>query len=239
MNNIYIPSLPLGRALRVLKAGFRIPAAYPALAIRTASRIGRFGLICLVLAALAALSASASHTQDSTGGVTEEEYSIYASLIKEFYIKPDTHLAVIRERTFRYDSARGEDEQPWKGKVKGVVIEPSATEDFETKNSQHWPLDKSSFKLPIKADISSDADLRAIFHGRTGELEWMEYYKRYPDTSGLITLSRVGFNTAHTQGLVYIGSHCGPDCGDVHFLLLEKQGSAWVVKKVLKKVSFG
>lgn len=199
----------------------------------------RCTVICLISLVLASASVSAYRSQDSTGGVTEEEYAIYSSLIKQLYIKPDTKVAVVRERTFRYDSARGEEEQPWKGKVKGIVIDPSATEDFETKNEKHWLLDKSSFKLPIKADITTDADLRSIFHGRTGQLEWIEYYKRYPDTSGLITLSRVGFNTAHTQALVYIGSHCGPDCGDVHFYLLEKSGGTWAIKKELKKVSFG
>ncbi|HYM00034.1 MAG TPA: hypothetical protein VEZ90_13860 [Blastocatellia bacterium] len=198
--------------------------------------------ISLAFSSFSAFSHSHQESQDSkseASGVTKEEYSIYASLIKQLYIKPNIKLIVTREHTFRYDSSRGEDDQPWKGKVKGIVIDPTASQDFEAKNEKHWLLDQASLNLGVKAEISTDADLRAIFHGKNGDLEWIEYYKRYPDAGGILSFSRVGFNSAHTQGLVYIGIHCGPDCGDCHFFLLEKSGDAWTIKKVLRKISWG
>jgi hypothetical protein len=40
---------------------------------------------------------------------------------------------------------------------------------------------KSSFKLPVKFDLISDADLRSVFHGKLGDLEWTDFHRRYPD----------------------------------------------------------
>jgi hypothetical protein len=70
-------------------------------------------------------------------------------------------------------------------------------------------------------------------------LEWIAYYRRFSDSSGFIMLSRIGFNTERTQALLYLGSRCGPGCGDIHFLLLEKTNGTWTTKKELKKRNMG
>ncbi|HKV40060.1 MAG TPA: hypothetical protein VJX67_12670 [Blastocatellia bacterium] len=182
---------------------------------------------------------SATASENSSTTVSEEEYAIYSSLIKEFYIKPDIHLIVVEDRTFRYDRSRDEDDEPWNSKVKGITVEPSTVSDFQEKNLRHCELKRESFKLPVKTQLTTDADLRVIFRQHWGQVEWVNYYNRYPDSSGLIRVSRVGFNTAHTQGMLYIGSLCGPECGDIHFLLLEKTGSTWVIKKQIRKINLG
>ena len=180
-----------------------------------------------------ALGQDAQETQ-----VSDEEYEIYSAMIKELYVRPETKLWMIEDRTFRYDFSGG-DEQPWKDKPKGLIIDPSAVADYEIKNHGQSLLHKSSFKLPVKWDSITDADLRAIFHGHWGELEWTEYYRRFPDSSGFIMLSRVGFNTDHTQALLYTGSRSGPGYGEIHFLFLEKANGTWAIKKQLRKNKFG
>jgi hypothetical protein len=145
---------------------------------------------------------------------------------------------MVEERTFRYDFAV-ENDEPWREKKKGLNIDQSAVENYEARNSEHWLLNKASFKLPVKVNLITDDDLKAIFHGHWGELEWINYYRRFPDSSGFVMLSRVGFNTEHTQALLYAGSRCGPGCGDLHFLLLEKANGIWTTKKEIRKKSFG
>ena len=199
----------------------------------------RFIRLLFILVALGSFSVSYPLNQnDADEGVSAEEYDIYSSIIKQIYLKPETKMAMIEERTFRYDFGV-ENDEPWREKKKGVVIEESAIEDYETKNSQPWLLNKASFKLPVKTNLITDLDLKAIFHGNWGELQWINYYRRFPDSDGFVMLSRIGFNTERTQGLMYIGSRCGPRCGDIHFLLLEKANGVWVIKKELRKKSFG
>jgi hypothetical protein len=204
------------------------------------SRAGRavVGLFLISLA-LGSISVSTSRGQNvSDGGVSDEEYEIYSSLIQQKYLEKNNKLLVIEDRTFRYDFAV-ENDEPWRDKPKkGAAIDQSAAEDYETRNSRQWLFNKA-FKLPVKMDFITDLDLKAIFHGHWGELEWISYYRRYSESRGFIMLSRVGFNTAHTQALVYMGSRCGPGCGDLNFLLLEKVNGTWTTRKELRKKEFG
>jgi hypothetical protein len=57
-----------------------------------------------------------------------------------------------------------------------------------------------------------------------------EMSRRYPDTSGLTELSRVGFNWDRTEALVYIYHYCGSICGYIYLVRLEKHGGIWQVK---------
>ncbi|HEV8482831.1 MAG TPA: hypothetical protein VGV87_04665 [Blastocatellia bacterium] len=191
-----------------------------------------------MLIEVCSISVSAARGQSGSDvGVSDEEYEIYAAAIKQYYVRPDTKLLVIEDRTFRYDF--GDSEEPWKDKYKGLTIDRSTVEDYEARNVRPSLLSKTSFKLPVKFNLISDLDLKAIFHGTWGELEWIAYYRRFSDSSGFIMLSRIGFNTERTQALLYLGSRCGPGCGDIHFLLLEKTNGTWTTKKELKKRNMG
>lgn len=206
--------------------------------IRAARLIGAL----LILVAFASAASSLSRIQfEADGEVSDEEYKIYASAIEQFYITPaekPVKLLMIEERTFRYDFTV-QNEEPWREKYKGLTIDQSAIEDYETKNSKKCLLRKESFTLPVKHSLITDLDLKAIFHGNWGELEWINYYRRFPDSIGFVMVSRVGFNTDHTQALLYLGSRCGPFCGEIHFLLLQNANGTWTVKKELRKKSFG
>jgi hypothetical protein len=194
----------------------------------------------LIWGALGSVSPAHSRQSTSGAGVSDEEYEIYSSVIKQLYVQPNTRQVIIEERTFRYDFAV-ENDEPWreKNKKKGVSIDESAADDYETKNSTKWLLNKNSFKLPMKISLITDDDLRSIFHGSWGDLEWINYYRRFPESRGFVMLSRIGFNTERTQALVYVGSRCGPGCGDIHFLLLEKANGVWTTKKAIRNKSFG
>jgi len=67
---------------------------------------------------------------------------------------------------------------------------------------------------------------------------WNEFYKRHPNSEGVIVLSRVGFNAGMNQALLYIDHTCGGLCGTGHYVLLEKSHGAWrVVKREMVWVS--
>lgn len=201
--------------------------------------VGLVGLF-LSVTVLSSVSISTPREQSkSDDGVSNEEYEIYSTLIQQKYTLPNIKLILIEERTFRYDFAM-ENDEPWKDKPrKGLIIDPSAAEDYEAKNSQKWLLNKASFKLPLKLSFITDLDLKAIFHGHWGDLEWIDFYRRYPESRGFVMVSRIGFNAAHTQALLYVGSRCGPGCGDLNFLLLEKVNGIWTTRKELRKKELG
>lgn len=62
--------------------------------------------------------------------------------------------------------------------------------------------------------------------------------KKYPDSAGIIVLSRVGFNSKKNQALIYIANQRGLLGGNGMFFVLAKGDQRWkVVKSVMMWIS--
>jgi hypothetical protein len=57
------------------------------------------------------------------------------------------------------------------------------------------------------------------------------FYERYPNTPGITTLSRVGFNEPLDQALVYIGTMSHWKAGVGYYVLLSKVNGSWLVEQ--------
>ena len=60
---------------------------------------------------------------------------------------------------------------------------------------------------------------------------WDQFYRAYPNSSGLIFFSQVGFNNRQDQAFLYMGRSCGGLCGVGEYVLLNKVNGEWVVSK--------
>ena len=60
---------------------------------------------------------------------------------------------------------------------------------------------------------------------------WGEFAKKFPNSAGLISFSKVGFNNQHDQALVYVGLSCGWLCGEGKYVLLKKVNGKWAIQK--------
>ena len=56
---------------------------------------------------------------------------------------------------------------------------------------------------------------------------WREFYRKYPDSGGYITMSAVGFNADKTIAIVYMGHSCGGLCGGGTYHFLRKAEGKW------------
>jgi hypothetical protein len=75
-----------------------------------------------------------------------------------------------------------------------------------------------------------DADLAPIREAAGNPTEyWEAFYAAYPDSPGLIRLSRVGVDPSREQALVWVTHQCGGRCGTGSYLLLSKANGSWVV----------
>lgn len=59
---------------------------------------------------------------------------------------------------------------------------------------------------------------------------WEKFYRKYPNSPGIVFFSRVGFNDRYDQAFVYVGRSCGGLCGAGEYVLLNKVNGRWVVK---------
>jgi hypothetical protein len=95
---------------------------------------------------------------------------------------------------------------------------------------------RRSFALPIPYQIVSSSEMHSIF-GTPGDI-WGRYCEKYPNSPGLLRLSRVGFNSDGNQAALYVSIHCGGLCGGGYFVIMEKVDSNWkVVQEVQVWVS--
>lgn len=96
-----------------------------------------------------------------------------------------------------------------------------AVADYIRQNKKKWLLQPGfSFASPYQFfEGSFDAVLK--------QGGWDEYYRRYPESGGLIVLSAVGFNVDKTVAVVYMGHSCGMRCGGGTFHVVEKVDGKW------------
>jgi hypothetical protein len=83
--------------------------------------------------------------------------------------------------------------------------------------------------IGLAVERAGAADL-ATFRGAAGPDEyWRRFYARYPGSPGLVRLSRVGFDQASEQALVFVYHICGGRCGTGRYVLLSRSGEQWEV----------
>ena len=187
----------------------------------------------LLLTAIVVLLTCPVQGTPRTVDKSAEEYAVYSAAIANMF-ETRSKLLVIQDATntdFTEPNSKLDDQsfrRLFPTLAEGVV------KDYKAKNNRPVRL-KDSFKLNVKHVLVDEQEIVKIFKGSGS---WDDFYKRYPDSGGLIVLSRVGFNAAMNQTMVYIQHACGGLCGSGHYVLLEKNADQWrVVKESMVWVS--
>jgi hypothetical protein len=76
-------------------------------------------------------------------------------------------------------------------------IEPSVLRDFSSKNSKSHKL-TDNFNVRVKHVLASSDVLNPMLQLPSF---WREFYKTFPDAQGMISVSRVAFNSEVNQAL--------------------------------------
>ena len=111
-------------------------------------------------------------------------------------------------------------------------LEQRTIDDYKAKNSKAYPL-RNSFKFEGKYVIVNESEIYEVFSvnqkTETGD-DWEEFYGRCPNSPGILSYSRVGFNSNLNQALVEEGyDFPGMLAGRGYLLLLEKSNGTWNV----------
>jgi hypothetical protein len=105
-----------------------------------------------------------------------------------------------------------------------------ALEDFLKKNRADVEIvfEKSA---PKNVEFVSDATLKQIFSAtRADKLSgWDLFYQRFPDSYGLVTISRVGIDSKGTVAIVYLGRQILGLAGSGGIRILKRDGTKWVL----------
>jgi len=208
--------------------------------------------IALLAAVSVSLSGRAQSPTERTASVAETEYQVLTAYITDTFMgkKGDDRVGrqvskiVIANKTQSdQDDDNIEDENgkaiPW-GKISRYLrkqsprLQTSTLNAFRDANAHPAPL-RFLFQLRIPYDLVDKAEIDAIFENHGW---WTDYYKKYPDSQGFLTLSRVGFSADGKQAMFYSTNGCGGKCGTGTYVIMEKPGASWrVVKEILMWVS--
>ena len=167
-----------------------------------------------------------------------EEYGIYSTVIEKLYIGQNTKLVVISDKTsvdmLRSDSwgflrksiqERRKETGIWSTAAL-AKMSPAVFEDFKARNNDNSSIHNAAILLSVK-NVTVD---QATLSTQNKSEYWDSFYRRFPDSPGLIHVSRVGFDREAKQALVYIGRTCGFLCGDGYLVLLVSEHGKWTIE---------
>ncbi|HKC62384.1 MAG TPA: hypothetical protein VKB86_02045 [Pyrinomonadaceae bacterium] len=166
----------------------------------------------------------------------DEQYAVYSVLLNEIHNSPEdgsqVKLIVINDQTSGDNVTKQSPEYIFQSYKVSLSPEfQAALKDYEAKNKEPQRL-IGSFDLKVDYVLLNKKDFDAFFKGNS---YWKDYYRKYPNSPGYITLSKVGFDPDMKHALVYVGIDCGGLCGDGSYRLLTKEDGVW---KETKRLSF-
>jgi hypothetical protein len=197
-------------------------------------------LVASLLSGLLVISIGLVHSQQAgdQSNIPAEEYFIYAAVIVDMFasdkVSSDPQskikLLVIEDRTVNntFPTFRGEEEGKRLKQEFSSIISQETIDDYVAKNAKSHQLTKS-FDLKLKYTLIPKEKIEQIFKG--GLDGWGEFYRQFPNSGGLIELSRAGLDSSANQAIVYIAHSCAGLCGSGHYMLLVKNGQRWIVQK--------
>lgn len=162
----------------------------------------------------------------------DEEYAVYAAFIVEGFelIRYKYGLADVQVIVVDDHTAIDEPPSELTRKLKWVSQEmpevaQETLDNFQIKNTQSYPLE-NRFNLTTNVVLISREEVREIFE-KNG---WKAFYVKYPFSQGIMTLSRVGFNSEMNQALLYVGNEADDSVGGGYYVLLARENGVWVIR---------
>jgi len=106
----------------------------------------------------------------------------------------------------------------------------SREDSYYFKNVEHYYISNNfNINMPnvkVTVETISKKQRKDLF-SKGG---WEAYYQKYPQSMGIIHLSRVGFSCNKKTAKVYLGKMWGLLAGEGYEITLEKQKEGWIIK---------
>jgi hypothetical protein len=161
-----------------------------------------------------------------------EKYAVYSALIKDMYLKDNIKLLVIGRGVGCDTPTENEEMDEISNQMEEYAIkkfpflQQETINDFRAKSKQciFW---EKQLDIPAKYVLVTEKHIEQLF--KKDEDGWQGFYSKYPNSSGIIGLSNVGFNREMNQAFVATSKSCGGLCGAGYYVLLEKENGVWKV----------
>ncbi len=166
---------------------------------------------------------------------TNEDYRVYSAVLRQTYTG-SVGVFVIDDHT----------------SLMNMGIEDASTLTYLQENepaittemfSSLVERNQESFQLERKLNLPGDyvylsSEEFQQFFANDNVSGWDTFYAQYPDSTGMIYLSRPGYNAGGDKAIVYFGSQAYYLAGAGYIVLLEKVNGEWqIVNQVMVWIS--
>ena len=157
-----------------------------------------FLIVCLVFVSC---SETDNGNQEPFVITSEIEYAVYRAVIEEMYVHDDRKLIIILGQTvYNPNYAIGAFDFP-----DTLNVSPETFDSFQTRNQQPQVIDCTSLALSVPCHVRDPNanDEITINDGEHPWDYWNRFYEKYPGSQGVMSISRVGFNTKGSEALSF------------------------------------
>lgn len=169
---------------------------------------------------------------EATPALSEDEIAVYTTLFANLFEAGPGRPIVLEDRTsiglppgmWATTSVQGTDTQKFLAKLM-----PETRADYQAKMKQSMRLPQNCTLAP-ECKVADVVMLTAIVVTKSkNDKGWKNFFAKYPNSAGILLVSRIGFNRDHTEAIVYAGKSCGTLCGEGYYVRLVKIGEHWTV----------
>jgi hypothetical protein len=197
------------------------------------TKLGRKSFVLGILAAFALIAGVLRiHAQKPLAPppFTEDDSAVYSAVLRELYQAAKGRPIILSDQTALGVPPGMVGNLPVQGPQTVAFLDkisPEARQNYEDINNH------SSLHLPSPCKFAPECtlvDLADIALQVKDAKAWRKFMTKHANTPGIIIVSRVGFNRARDQAVVYSGMSCGLLCGQGEFTWLTKHDGVWSVE---------
>jgi len=175
--------------------------------------------------AIPLILALASACQRSRGSESEESL-VQAAVLDSLFVRDSTRQLVVGDSSVSGGSHFVDEDYASALRVLGQLPD-GVQADFEGKRGTRRRVDSLRTRVPMERFVAADRDSLPRFGSPSSY--WQAFYHRFPGSSGVIHLSRVGFSRDGAWALMLVEYGCGGLCGGTIYVLLSHQSGRWRV----------
>lgn len=155
-----------------------------------------------------------------------DEYAVYQAVLKErFQNKIGQTIVLNKEVTGCSTVIDSETEAQFSRAALDELFS-----DCHAKKSGNYELVGNYFQSEEKVVLVSEDELGKLFVPACAS-GWRKFYRKYPNSVGNTSFSRVGFDSNRNLAVVNFGNQAGCLAGGGQIVFLQKENDEWKVKK--------
>jgi hypothetical protein len=197
------------------------------------SRVFLLSLTCIFVYVGCSRKTGCKDLENKTDSIDEIDYQIYSLVLPKIHVNANTF--VVKQRILKINfNSKNIDPEHYNELFKQVFPDLSKTvlNDYKKENSTTVSLENKFFVSPKAVKLITEEERNSIFSGQNLDENWNNFHAKYPDSKGLICLSRIGYNSCRTEAVFEISISVASENAEGLIVLLKKIDDVWKILKI-------